>query len=199
MDPISLTLAIASAGLKGAGAAMSIFGAGQQYRQAKRVTRMKQATLKANADMAMAQSTFEQNRIDDQIDAVQGAQVNYFAGGNIDPTSGSPAILQAMTEAQGETDKMLVAARGVQQRADAYQQISDLESGLSDQRVGMSYGVGTTLLNTASELLAMFGPKGQFGGGGSKGGRGSSGPMNIRPNVGSSSNGSWIGSSGDLW
>ncbi|MGL5446412.1 MAG: hypothetical protein ACRDBL_03785, partial [Rhabdaerophilum sp.] len=164
MDPISMTLAVASAGMKMAGGAMSIFGAGQQYRQAKRVTRMKQATLRQNADMAMAQSTFEQNRVDDQIDAVQGAQVNYFAGGNLDMTSGSPAVLQAMTEAQGETDKMLLAARGVQKRADAFQQISDLESGLNDQRVAMSYGVGTTMLNTASELLAMFGPKGSFGG-----------------------------------
>ncbi len=170
MDPLT----IASAAFKGAGALMSLFGAGAQNRAARRVTRQQQATLRDNADMAMMRSTFEQNRIDDQIDATTGAQVNYFAGGNLDPASGSPAVLQAMTTAQGETDKMLAAARGAQERADAFQQISDLESGLGAQSRAMSWGIGTTLLGTAGDLAQMFRPKtGAYGASG-----GSSGPDN---------------------
>lgn len=160
MDPLSL----AFLGLKGAGAIMSIFGAQGAFGGAKRITRQKQAILRGNADLATQRATFEQNRIDDQVDAVQGAQVNYYSGGNLDPTMGSPAVVQAMTAAQGQTDMMLAAARGVQERADAYQQIADLESGLSAQRQSMSWGIGTTLLNTASDLAAQFGPKGAFSG-----------------------------------
>jgi hypothetical protein len=163
MDPITIAMA-AAGGLKAVGALTSIFGAGQQYRQAKRVTRMKQMQLRDNADMVMRQSTFEQNRLQDQVDATLGAEVNFFAGGNLDPTSGSPAVLQAMSAAQGETDRQLIGARAVTQRADMFQQISDLESRLSDQRTGMSYGVATTLINTASDLLGMFGKPGGQGG-----------------------------------
>lgn len=166
MDPISMTLAIASAGLKGAGALMNIFGAGQQQRAAKRVTRAKQATLRANAEMAMQQSTFEQNRLQDQIDSVQGAQVDFFAGGNLDFTNGSPAVLQAMTAAQGETDRMLIGARGVQQRANAYQQIADLEQGLNDSRVASNYSIGTTMLQTAGDMIGMFAKMAPGGGAG---------------------------------
>ncbi|MCA3675527.1 MAG: hypothetical protein IOC02_14500 [Methylobacterium sp.] len=167
MDPLT----IASAAFKGAGALMSMFGARSNFAAAQRITRQKQATLRQNADMAMMRSTFEQNRIDDQIDATTGAQVNYFAGGNLDPSSGSPAVLQAMTTAQGETDKMLAAARGAQERADAFQQISDLESGLGAQRRAMSWGIGTSLLETAGDLTKMFGPKiGSYGSSGGMGG-----------------------------
>ncbi|MCA3685274.1 MAG: hypothetical protein IOC02_14320 [Methylobacterium sp.] len=153
---------------------MSMFGARSNFAAAQRITRQKQATLRQNADMAMTRSTFEQNRIDDQVDAVTGAQVNYFAGGNLDPATGSPAVLQAMSAAQGETDKMLAAARGAQERADAFQQISDLESGLGAQRQALSWGIGTTLLETAGDLTKMFAPKIAGGStGGSTGGNNS--------------------------
>lgn len=170
MDPLTITMGA----LKGANALMSIFGARSNFASAQRITRQKQAILRQNADMAMTRSTFEQNRIDDQVDAVTGAQVNYFAGGNLDPASGSPAVMQAMSAAQGETDKMLAAARGAQERADAFQQISDLESGLGAQRQALSWGIGTTLLETAGDLTKMFAPKIAGGStGGSTGGNNS--------------------------
>jgi hypothetical protein len=166
MDPLTITMGA----LKGANALMSIFGAQSNFRNAKRITRARQATLRQNADMAMMRSTFEQNRIDDQLDAVTGAQVNYFAGGNLDPSSGSPAVLQAMSAAQGETDKMLAAARGAQERADAFQQISDLESGLDAQRQSMSWSIGSTLLETAGDLARMWPRTGGASGSGASGG-----------------------------
>ena len=138
MDPLT----IASAAFKGAGALMSIFGAGAQNRAARRVTRQQQATLRDNADMAMMRSTFEQNRIDDQIDATTGAQVNYFAGGNLDPASGSPAVLQAMTTAQGETDKMLAAARGATLVVEADGPDEDEALAALAELIGSGFGEG---------------------------------------------------------
>jgi len=151
MDPFSL----AFMGMTGAQGALSIFGLGQQNKALKRATRLKQAALRQNADMVMKEAGFEINRLDDQIDAVHGAQTNFYAGGNLDPASGSPAIVQALTAAQGETDKMLLAAKGQSARADMFQQISDLESRLDDARKGFALGVGTQLLSTATQWLGL--------------------------------------------
>jgi hypothetical protein len=161
MDPFT----VAAMALSAAQGAMSIFGLGQQNRQQKRVMRMQQAQLRQNADLEMMQSTVEQNKVDDQLDDIYGAQTDFFAGGNLDPTSGSPAILQAMTAAQGETDKMMIAARGQTNRANMFQQILDLETGISDARKAHAFGVGTQLLNTASTWAGIAGkaPKGAFG------------------------------------
>lgn len=155
MDPISMSLMLASGALTGAQGAMSIFGQLSGNRAAKRATRAKVATLNSNIDMMGKETAFEQSRIYDQVDATLGAEVNFFAGGNIDPTSGSPAILQAMTAAQGETDVMIAGARGAQKRADAFQQIADLEMGQSDKNNALTYGIGTTILNTASQWASL--------------------------------------------
>lgn len=172
MDPISMSLMLVSAALTGAQGGMSIFGQLMGNRGAKRATRAKVATLRSNIDTIGKQAGFEQSRIYDQVDATLGAQVNFFAGGNIDPTSGSPAILQALTAAQGETDVALAGARGAQKRAETFQQIADLEMGQSDRNTALTFGIGTTLLNTASQWVGLgnsMNQKGAFSGGGSTG------------------------------
>lgn len=169
MDPISI-MTMASAALAGGQGAMSIFGQLTGNRAAKRAARAKVASLQASLPLVGQETAFQQSKIIDQVDAVNGAQVASFAGGNIDPSSGSPAILQAMSAAQGETDIAITGARGAQKRADIFQQIADTWQGQSDRNNQLAFGIGTTLLNTAQQWagLTAFGiQKGMFGGGAS--------------------------------
>lgn len=178
MDPV--TMMLISMGLSGGQAAMSLFGDQAAYRAQKRATRFQQAELMQNAEMSRLKSTFEQNRIDDSLAQAQGDQINYYAGGNIDPMSGSPAVLSAMSSMQAETDKLLVAARGQSEVADAWGQIQGLQSRVADKRKALGYGVATTLLNTASQW-ASLGTKGMGNSQGGKSGMNSGGMSPAAP------------------
>ena len=168
MDPISI-LMMGSAALSTAQGGLSILGQVMGNNSAKRAARMKVQNLQASLPIVGQETAFQQSKIIDQVDQVTGAEVNSFAGGNIDFTSGSPAIIQAMSQAQGETDIALAGARGQQKRADIFQQIADTWSGQSERNHQLAYGIGTTLLNTAQQWagLGAFGIKnGLFGAGG---------------------------------
>lgn len=140
--------------------------------QTASVNRARIRMLQSNAEMQMATATGEANKVRDQLDAVTGNQAGFFAAGNIDPTSGSPAFLAAQSAAQAELDVMAVTARGLQGRADAYGQIANATAQTADAQRGALIGAGSAFLNTISSWasLGIQGGKGAPAGGGASGG-----------------------------
>jgi hypothetical protein len=132
-------------------AAMGFVNAGQTAA----VNRQRVRMLQSNADMQMANAAGEANRVRDQLDAVTGNQAGFYAAGNIDPTSGSPAFVAAQSAAQAELDVMAVTARGLQGRADAYGQIANVAAQTSDAWRGAAIGAGTAFLNTVSSWASL--------------------------------------------
>jgi hypothetical protein len=144
----SMAMLLGKSALNTAGGLFSL--AGQQDRM-----RMQNARLLQNANMAVRQSTFEQNRVTRQLDGVLAAQVGGFATGNLDPTSGSPAFLQLQSAAQAETDRMLIGARGVAARADAFAAMAENEAQFSDSVTGTMLNIAGDWLNTKTEWDVM--------------------------------------------
>jgi hypothetical protein len=177
VEPISMTMmaisALASAG-QGGLQAMAGFG---QAREARRnaeftgaINRERLRVLQSNADLSTRRGAFEAGKVRDQLEQVTGAQAGFFAAGNIDPTQGSPAFLAAQSAAQAELDVMAATARGMQGRADAFQQMANVQGQTADAWTGAKtaqntamIGAGTAFLNTASQW-ASLGMK-QWGGG----------------------------------
>lgn len=149
----SLAMLLGKSALNTAGGLFSL--SGQQDRM-----RMQNARLMQNANMALRQSTFEQNRVTRELDGVLAAQVGGFATGNLDPTSGSPAFVQLQSAAQAETDRMLIGARGVAARADAFSAMAENQSSFSDSVTGTMLNIAGDWLNTATEWQGMKAKKG---------------------------------------
>jgi hypothetical protein len=167
--------------------------------QTRAVNRERTRMLMSNADMQMATATGEANRVRDTLDAVTGTQAGFFAGGNIDPTSGSPAFVAAQSAAQAELDVLTSTARGLQGRADAFGQIANVAAQTADAQRAAYVGAGTAFLNTVSSW-ASLGLQG--GRGAPSGGRStpmiSPGPMRLQ-GFGGSGGGWGQGSTGGLW
>jgi hypothetical protein len=123
--------------------------------QTASINRQRIRMLQSNADMQMATATGEANKVRDQLDAVTGAQAGFYAAGNIDPTSGSPAFVAAQSAAQAELDTMAAMARGLQGRADAFGQIANVRAQTADAQRGALIGAGTAFLNTVSSWASL--------------------------------------------
>jgi hypothetical protein len=191
-------LALAGAAQTGGGilqAAMGFANAGET----RAVNRERMRMLRSNADMQMATATGETNRVRDQLDAVTGTQAGFFAGGNIDPTSGSPAFVAAQSAAQAELDVLAGTARGLQGRADAFGQIANVAAQTADAQRGALIGAGTAFLSSVSNWASL----GLQAGRGAASGPGpsiSSGPMRLQgAGSGGGGFGFGFGSTGGFW
>lgn len=161
-------LMIAAAGVQAAGAGFSVAGKIGQGRAMRRSTLMQQWNLQQDQAMVGQETTFEQAKVDDQLDKVLGAQGNYFAANNVDPTWGSPALAAAESTAAAETDKLLIGARGAQKRAGIAGQIEGAVSQTEDKRRALGIGIAGDFLNLASSWLSLGMNAQKFGVGGSK-------------------------------
>jgi hypothetical protein len=179
MDPITIMMMLAGATAT-VGTGLSVAGKMGQSSALKRSGRMQQWNLMQNLDGIGQESAFEQDKVADTLDQVQQAQTNYYAGGNIDQTWGSPALMSAESAASAEMDKMLVAARAGQKRADVFGQIAGVENQVTDRRRALDVGIATDFLNLAQTWLSL-GMSGQKAGMGKAGGAPTpgGGPMNI--------------------
>lgn len=63
------------------------------------------------ADLAYAGGALETSRTVSQLHRVLGAETGHFASSNLDPTYGSPLLLEGYSAGQGATDLALIAAR----------------------------------------------------------------------------------------
>lgn len=182
---IPMVMALIQGGTALASGGMQLAAGQAQQRALKRQTRFQVAQLESNADISSQKQGFDQSRIQDQVDASIARQQNYFASGNIDFTSGSPAILAAQSEAIGMQDQMLTAARGQQDRADIYGQIAGIRGKMDDARKANSMNVASTILNTVGKLASIASGQMQPGStsnaDASGAGFNAPGPLDVRP------------------
>lgn len=178
MDPITIMMMLAGATAT-VGTGLSVAGKIGQSSALKKAGRMQQWNLMQNVEGVNRESTFEQNKVSDTLDQVQQAQTNYYAGGNIDQTWGSPALMSAESAASAEMDKLLVSARASQKTADIYGQIAGVENQTTDRRRALDVGIATDFLNLAQTWLSlgMGAQKAGMGKGASAGGTAGGGPQ----------------------
>lgn len=185
---IPMAMALLQGGLSLAGGGLQMAGIFGQTAAMRRQARTQVAQLQSNIDTSSRRTAFEQGKVIDAVDATVARQANFFASGNMDAASGSPAILAAQTEAMGMQDQMLLAARGAQERADMYGQISSIWNKADDANRAGAFNLASTALGTVGKLATIAG--GQPGGWGSllTGGASSGAspigqPMDIRPKL----------------
>lgn len=152
--------------------------------------------LRDSADVARAKARINLARVQDQGDVVGAAQVASFTSRHIDPTSGSPLLLQLQTASRVKGDMDLIAAGAEVERANIRAQAANLDIGAAGEagraataagqaavtygnalstvmkgqqsRIAGQYGAATSLLSTAASVFK------SLGGGGGGGGDGTS-------------------------
>jgi hypothetical protein len=73
--------------------------------------------MRESGDVARARARVALAKTQDQGDAVSGAQIAHFASSNLDPTSGSPLLLQLLTASRVKGDMDLISAGAEVERA----------------------------------------------------------------------------------
>jgi hypothetical protein len=121
-------------------------------------------TAKEGAGLSLTQGAWDAGHIGRQVDTMAAARRSTFAGRNIDPTSGSPLLMEGFSAAQGATDMALAAAKGEIGYADArtrdsqifgaaanqqWKAVQDDQSAINARISGM-FGAATSLLGAAS-------------------------------------------------
>lgn len=184
---IPMIMAAVQASLAVAGAGLQIGGMMGQRAQLRRQMRAQLGVLQDNYELAGMKGAFQQGQVSDQVDAAIGRQANFFASGNMDFASGSPALLAAQTAALGMQDQMLIGARTLQDRAAISAQKAGVASRYDDAMSANSFNMASVVLNTASNLASIGGNAAKAGGfqgfsgfGGSGGAGGFGGPLDIR-------------------
>lgn len=71
-----------------------------------------------NVEASLARGNADENRSREETGRQLATQSSYFAANNIDAAYGAPLMLAAAGAAQGETDALIIRARGIQDAAD---------------------------------------------------------------------------------
>lgn len=197
MDPFTMALLAAGTGANilgklSAGASSKAMSAisSQIYGTNAEIANSNADTLDMQADVADMGVDFSWSKAKTQISRIeeQGRQVlstqrSYFAGNNLDPTFGSPLLMQAITAGRVQSDVELTKAGAAIEAADArtraaniraqaagqrgnaltqlYQQAGAQMKGDADMTAGY-FGAATALLSGVTQ----FAGGGGFGGGG---------------------------------
>lgn len=191
MDPFTLAMAGIQAVAGGLGMAGQIMGGNAGARNARytammhagnaEIGKINAQIAQTNADMALVSSTFEGNRSAAETERVLGGQVASLSARGIDPTYGSPLVIQGLTAAQGASDVALAQAGGAVGYAAGLAQKDRVLAGVTDslmsgynalakgrqQQQAAYLGAATTLLQTITKMPGLQG--GGFGGGGGGG------------------------------
>lgn len=120
-DPFNLFASMAAGGKLVEGAA----GYGSHSQAANlaegnaELLRTQAEIAKGNADLAITRGNYDEFLSRRKTGHVLSAESAHFAGGHVDPTFGSPLVIQGYSAAQGETDAQLIRARAMTERADA--------------------------------------------------------------------------------
>jgi hypothetical protein len=144
------------------GAAGSILGGGQNA--AAERTRAEFAQI--NAQMALTEASGKLGQIDRRVDQSIGAIKANFGGGNIDANSGSPLLMQAFSASQGNTDKQLTIAQGLNQAAGQHEIAGEALQRASDAETAGWLGAGTALLRGFGSIRGLEDFSIGLGGGG---------------------------------
>lgn len=169
VDPVTLLAMATTAG----GGALSAAGQLAGGRGTARAARMQAWMAQQNAQLATEKGAFEQARLRDRVAAVLDNQTASVTARDIDPSYGSPLVLQGLSAMQGEADAMLVGAGAQQERAEhLWTAAGKIGQAQDAKRAGM-IGAGTTILSTVSKWASLAG-----GGGSQSGGKASGGQIN---------------------
>lgn len=150
---IDLLFAAMGVGLSTAGAAQQ--GAAmksanrRQYAEALR----QQAIIDGNVAMAGRREAFDLSGVMDRVDDATAGQTAYYSAANIDPSSGSPALMQALAAEQGAKDMALVSARAGEQVAEMRGQGAAIASRSADTARALQYGAATAALNNMGQWM----------------------------------------------
>lgn len=163
MDPF--TLALAGAGAATGALGKYLAGASSQaiaqlqaqiYGTQAATANMNADTLGAQAEIAdmgvdfsWARAKTQIGRIEDQGRQVLASQRSYFAGGNLDPTFGSPLLVQALTAGRVQSDVDLVKANATVEAADALTRGANIRA----QAAGQRSSALTALYSQAGALM----------------------------------------------
>lgn len=157
--------------------------------------------IRDSGEVARAKARVALARTQDQGKVIEGAQVADFSSRNLDPTTGSPLLLQLLTASRVKGDMDLITASAEVERANIRTAAANLDvqaageagkaAGLFSQaastygnalstqlkggqaRTAGMFGAATALLSGAATAISSFGSSG--GGGGSSGGGGGGG------------------------
>jgi hypothetical protein len=163
VDPISMGLMALSIG----GGALGAFGSISAGNANARAAELAAQTAQANAKMALDEGEGRAALVDQRVRQVIGASRAAAGAGNLDIASGSPLMVQALSAQQGNTDRQLALAAGINRAAGMnFAAGQDYQKADQDRLAGW-IGAGTSVLNSIGGLrrgigLGDFG----FGGGG---------------------------------
>lgn len=125
MDPLTIMMlgstALSAIGKLGAGfQGSSIDEMQQKIAQQNADLLVSRAKLEAESgQLAFAQGGLEASRTAAQIQRTLGGATAHFAASNLDPTVGSPLLVEGFSAGQGATDLALIAARASMGNAQA--------------------------------------------------------------------------------
>jgi hypothetical protein len=134
-------------------------------------------TAKAAAGLSLTQGAWDAAKVARRVDTLSAARLSTFAGRNIDPSSGSPLLMEGFSAAQGATDMALAAAKGEVGYADARTRSSQIfgqaanqqwkavqdEQSATNARISGIFGAATSLLGSASSAWSGLGAGGGGG------------------------------------
>jgi hypothetical protein len=137
-----------------------------------------QAKIKeGNADLAVTRGNYDEYKTRLKGEHVLASETAHFAGGNVDPTYGSPLVFQGFSAAQVENDAQLVRAHMMVERANAltdasntYAQVAGLRGKAQAERAAATTAEVSGILGAGTSLLTAGSKWSSLGGGASAGG-----------------------------
>jgi len=125
MDPLTI-LALGSTALTSIGKLASGFGGSSIAKLQEGIANQNTALLnqKASDEAAEGKLSFDQSALDQsrtmlQVNRTLGAETGSFTARNLDPSYGSPLLLEGFSASQGAMDMALIGAKGEMGNADA--------------------------------------------------------------------------------
>jgi hypothetical protein len=115
--------------------------------------RTQAAIAEGNADLAVVRGNYDEFLSRRKVNSVLAAETAHFASGNVDPTYGSPAMIQAFTAAQGEVDAQLIRARTASARADALTGAANIAGQAAQQQFKAASEKGAAITSLVSGVL----------------------------------------------
>jgi hypothetical protein len=133
---------------------------------------LSKAQLEAQeGQIPLAEGRLEQSRTMDTINRTLGAETGKFAASNLDPTYGSPLLLEGFSAGQGATDMALIGAKAELGYAGALTQSAGTMAERTGQvGMGAAYGMKATqdvvsgIIGAGTSLLGGLSNKNQWAG-----------------------------------
>lgn len=105
------------------------------------------------ADLAVVRGNYDEFLTRRKVGSVLASETAHFAAGNVDPTYGSPLMIQGFTAAQGEVDAQMIRARMMGERADALTGAANIEAQAAGQQYKAASEKGAAITSLVSGIF----------------------------------------------